>query len=254
MNHRLPSTRLTRCLRLARLVLHLLYGLAIAATVLPWAGAARRNSIIRRWSRGLLAGLGIRLVVRGQPPDRDLAGAMFVANHISWADIQAIHSVLALRFVAKREIGDWPVLGRLAACANTLFIDRTRRRDAGRIVATIADRLRAGDCFCVFPEGTTSDGGAVLPFKGSLLQAAIDAQASVWPIAIAYTHADGSFNKQMAYYDEMSLWQSLKRVLAERSPKVELHFLPPIATAGLERHAVSALARRAIAQALGLTH
>ena len=235
-------------------MLHLFYGLAIAALVLPWAGAARRNSIIRRWSRGLLTALGIRLVVHGQPPDRNIGGAMFVANHVSWADIQAIHSVFALRFVAKREIGGWPVLGRLAACADTLFIDRARRRDAGRIVATIAERRRAGEGVWVFTEGTTSDGTAVLPFKGSLLQAAIDAQAPVWPIAIMYTHADGSLNRQMAYYDEMSLWQSLKLVLAQRSPSVELHFLPPIATAGLERHAVSALARRAIAQALGLAY
>lgn len=235
-------------------MLHIVRGLAIAAVRLSRASAAGRSDIIRRWSRQLLAVLDIRLIVHGNPPDCSAAGAVFVANHVSWLDIQAIHSVHAVRFIAKHEIGDWPVFGRLAACAGTVFIERTRRHEARRTVAMLTERLRAGDCICFFPEGTTSDGSTVRPFKSSLLQAAIDARAPVRPVAISYTNADGSINRQMAYFDEMSLWESLKRVLAQSAPTVTLHFLPAIDTDGLERQEVSAQARQAIAQALGLAY
>ena len=248
------STRLRRCLRLVRLLLHILYGLAIASTILPRVQAAQRQHIIRRWSARMLAMLDIRVIVSGSPPPPDIRGALFVANHVSWVDIQAIHSVQAVRFIAKDEIRGWPVFGSLATRANTLFIERTRRHDAGRIVEMVAARLRAGDCICFFPEGTTSDGSTVQPFKSSLMQAAIDAQIPVRPVAIRYPAADGSLNKQMAYYGEMSLWQSIKRVLARRSPTVELRFLPPIPTDGLERHEVALRARRAILQALTIAH
>ena len=249
-----PSTWLQRKLRLARLLLHILYGLVVAITLLPRVEDRRRQRIIRRWSRQLLAALNIRLIVTGSPPASEISGALFVANHVSWVDIQAIHSVLAVRFVAKSEIRDWPLFGSLAAHANTLFIQRTRRHDAGRIVEMVAARLRAGDCICFFPEGTTSDGSTVQSFKSSLMQAAIDAQIPVRPIAIRYPAADGSLNKQMAYYGEMSLWQSIRRVLAQRSPAVELQFLPSIPTAGLERHEVSLRAQQAILLALPNVH
>lgn len=249
MNNR-PSTLLTRCLRLTRLILHILRGLLVSATVLPLVSPPRRHAIIRSWSRGLLAALGTRLIVQGAPPVSELAGALLVANHVSWMDIQAIHSVDAVRFVAKREIRDWPIFGWLATQADTLFIERTRRQAAGHIVTTIADRLRSGDCICLFPEGTTSDGATVQPFKGSLLQAAIEVNAAVRPVAIRYPQADGNINRNMAYFGDMSLWQSIKRVLAEPAPTVEVKFLPPLRTSGLDRSEIAQHARQAIAQAL----
>ena len=254
LNNQLTTSWLQRKLRLARLLLHVLYGLVVAIILLPRVDDRRRQRIIRHWSGKMLAALDIHVVVSGRPPDPEISGALFVANHVSWVDIPAIHSVLAVRFVAKSEIRDWPVFGPLAAHANTLFIERTRRHDAGRIVEMVAARLHVGDCICFFPEGTTSDGSAVQPFKSSLMQAAIDAQIPVRPIAIRYPAADGSLNKQMAYYGEMSLWQSIKRVLAQRAPMAELHFLPPIATAALDRHEVSLRARQAISQALAIVH
>ncbi len=175
---------------------------------------------------------------------------MFVANHVSWVDIFALNSVRALRFVAKSEIRGWPILGWLCEKGNTLFVERTKRQNAGRMVKLAANCLRAGDCLCFFPEGVTSDGTRLNAFKGSLMQAAIEAESRIWPVAIRYPKSNGSANTEMAYFDDMSLLQSLKQVLAQCSPVVELHFLPTIATQGQDRRGLSHLARQAIAESL----
>ena len=246
------STKLTRAFRLTRMTIHILYGLFIAGVILQRVSAKRRNWLISRWCRELLRVLNIRIVTRGTIPDENVVGTMFVANHVSWIDIHALNSVHAVRFVAKSEIRGWPVFGWFSEKVNTLFTERTRRQDAGRMVEITADSLRVGDCLCFFPEGTTSDGTELKAFKGSLMQAAINAGSQIWPVSIRYPRADGSPNTEMAYYDNMSLLQSIKQVIAQRSPAVELHFSPPIAAQSHERRSLSLLARQAIASQLNL--
>ena len=232
--------------------MHLLQGVCVAAIILPLVSTRRRDFIISAWSRGLLTALDIRLVTHGTLPDVKLSSTMFVANHISWIDIFALNSVHALRFVAKSEIRGWPIFGWLCEKGNTLFIERTKRQDARRMVKLTAYSLRTGDCLCFFPEGATSDGNELKVFKGSLMQAAIDTESLVWPVAIRYPKPDGSTNTEMAYFDDMNLLQSLKQVLAQRSPAVGLHFLPTIATNGYDRRSLSRLARQAITDSLNL--
>lgn len=235
---------------MTRLAIHILYGLFIAGFILPRVSARRRNRLISRWCKELLGVLNIRIITHGTLPDASVVSTMFVANHVSWIDIHALNSVHALRFVAKSEIRGWPVFGWFSEKVNTLFTERTRRQDAGRMVELTADSLRAGDCLCFFPEGTTSNGTELKSFKGSLMQAAINAESQIWPVAIRYPSADGSPNTEMAYCDDMSLLHSIKQVLAQRSPMVELHFSPPIAALGHDRRGLSILARQAIAQGL----
>ena len=197
-----------------------------------------------------MAALNIRLVMHGTLPDANLSSAMFVANHVSWIDVFALSSVRALRFVAKSEIRGWPMFGWLCEKSNSLFIERTKQRGVGRMLEITADCLRAGDCLCFFPEGATSDGTELKAFKGSLMQAAIDTKSSIWPVAIRYPKPDGGANIEMAYFDDMNLLQSLKQVLAQRSPVVELHFLPAIAAYSHDRRSLSRLARQAITDSL----
>lgn len=199
-----------------------------------------------------MTALNIHLVTNGALPDNNLSGIMFVANHVSWIDIFALNSVHTLRFIAKSEIRGWPMLGWLCEKGNTLFIERTKRQDVSRMVELTIDCLRAGDCLCFFPEGATSDGTALKAFKGSLMQAAIDTEAPIWPVAIRYPKPDGGANTEMAYFDNMNLLQSLKQVLAQRSPVVELHFLPVIATRSHTRRSLSLLAKQAITAGLNL--
>lgn len=234
-----------------RLLLHIARGLLTAAIVLPHVVPQRRDEIISNWSRGLLQVFNIRLVTLGEIPAPAAGGIMFVANHVSWVDISAINSVRAVRFVAKAEIRSWPLFGWLTAQANTLFTDRARRQDAKRMVEATANSLRDGDCLCYFPEGTTTDGTRLMPFKSSLMQAAIHAGAPIWPIGIRYPGIDGQPNMNLSYAD-VSLVRSLGNVLKERGPVVELHFAKPISTAAADRRELADQARKSIAESIGL--
>ena len=179
---------------------------------------------------------------------------MFVANHISWADIHALNSIIPVRFIAKLEIKSWPVFGYLVTKSGTLFINRTIRRDAARIVEMTTDSLRELENVCFFPEGTTTDGTHVLTFKSSIIQAAVDANASLWPLAIYYPTADGQPNLTMAYAGETTMIESMDQILRLRYPVVELHFLEPIVCAGQTRQAVCHQAREAIVAAFKQRH
>ena len=178
---------------------------------------------------------------------------MFVANHISWADIHAINSVIPLRFIAKSEMSHWPIFGYLVRKSGTLFIDRTRRKDAARIVPISAQCLQNGENVGFFPEGTTTEGASILPFKSSILQATIDAKAQIWPIAIRYPLPNGGANTQMAYAGNTTMGESMLNVLKQKNPVVELHFLAPIATLNRDRREVTQTAFIAIAKQLNLS-
>ncbi len=246
------SSPIVRVFRIARMVIHTLYGLLIGAFVLPKATPKQRDLIISRWSASLLAVMNVRVIKKGTPPSRDIAGTMFVANHISWIDIHALNSVRAVRFVSKAEVKNWPVFGRLAVNANTLFIDRARKQDAGRIVEVTTDSLKSGDCLCYFPEGTTTDGTQLKAFKGSLMQSAINNGAPVFPFVIRYPNPDGSPNIEMAYADETTLLYSMWQIVSLKNPIVELEFLTPINPKGHDRRSLTILARQKIAEKLNI--
>ena len=230
---------ITRLYRTARIFLHTIIGLIVASAVLPLASIPQKRSIIKWWCGGLLRAFHIQVRTFGNLPPANTQGVMFVANHVSWADIHALNSLIPLRFVAKSDIQHWPIFGYLVTKANTLFIDRSKRQQAGRIVDTVSNSLKAGDNLCYFPEGTTSEGTQILPFKSSVLQAAINANTQIWPVAIQYVNTDGSINTEMAYAGETSMIDSMKMVIAQKSAVVELHFLPPIQAAGNNRRALT---------------
>jgi 1-acyl-sn-glycerol-3-phosphate acyltransferase len=235
-----------RYFRIARIILHTLVGLIIAAGVLPFVNPHQRGKIVRWWCRILLNCFNIQVQTFGTPPDASTQKTMFVANHISWSDIHALNSIIPVRFIAKLEIKSWPVFGYLVTKSGTLFINRTIRRDAARIVEITTDSLLDKENVCFFPEGTTTDGTHVLPFKNSIIQAAIEAEASIWPVTIYYPTPEGKANLTMAYAGETSMIESMDQILRIRNPVVELHFLTPITCANQTRQSVSHLAREAI--------
>lgn len=165
-------------------------------------------------------------------------------------DIHAINSVLPVRFVAKLEIKDWPIFGYLIRKSGTIFINRTRQRDAARVVKIASQALQLGDNLCVFPEGTTTEGFEVLPFKSSLIQAAIDAHATVIPVAIRYPLADGSPNAAAAYAGDTTMAESMQALFNMQTPAMQLYFCAPIAASALDRQRLAALARDEIISAL----
>lgn len=240
-----------RVLRLGGAVLVVLAGLLILAAIFPWASRALRQTLTMRWTRALLAALGIRMRVTGGLPHM-AGGVMFAANHLSWLDPFLVLAQCPAHFVAKSEVRGWPVLGWLAAQSGTLFIERERRRDVGRISALFTELLHAGDNVALFPESTTGDGSALNPFKPALLQAACASNSHLCPVAIRYVDQAGHPHKAPVWVGDMTFAESILRITAARGITAELIFCPCIAGAQQTRRALALQAQTAIASALSL--
>lgn len=247
-----PSSYLVRVFRLMRLIVHVLKGVLIATFIMPSASPLRRDRIIQAWCQHVLNLLNVEQRILGNPPNWETKRVMFVANHISWMDIHAMNCVRTIRFIGKSEIRSWPVFGWFAEKANTLFIERERKQGVGMVVNTALLSLKAGDCMCFFPEGTTTDGTKIMPFKGSLMQSAIDANAEVWPVAISYPKLDGKPNIQMAFADDTTLIGSIWAIMSLQKPTVQLHYLPKIKSGGYDRRTLTQLVQQQIESALNL--
>lgn len=239
---------------------HVLLGVAIVLVIFPFAGQIARNRITRQWSGVLIAICGARVVLTGAAIagtlqrngiDPASPGRLALANHVSWMDVFAINAVLPSRFIAKAEIGQWPLLGVLVSRGGTLYIERGRRHAVAAMNRTVREHLNLGETIVVFAEGTTTDGSELLPFHSNVIAPAIDAGASIWPIAIRYTER-GKRSAAAAFIGEMGLMTSLARVLLAHRLVVEVAVLPPILKAdAADRHAIARAARAAIARHLG---
>jgi len=240
-----------RVLRLLRLAGHLLAGSWVTWARFPRLDAAAREREIRRWSRALLDILNVRLRLPEEPvalPPR----CVLVSNHVSWLDVFVVFAVRPAVFVAKSDVRRWPLVGGLCARAGTLFIERGNGRHALHINGQVAATLAAGRVFAVYPEGTTTDGRTLRPFHRALFQPAIDAAATLQPVAIRYTDPGGAWSGAPIYVDDMSLGDSLWRLVSTRELVAELRFAAPIAAAGMHRRELARRAETAIAAALGL--
>lgn len=240
-----------RIARAARLIAHLFRGLAILTFRFPKLTARRREHEIQRWSRQLLRILHVRVRCVDEPPNWP-ARTMLVANHISWLDIFAILSVVPSVFVAKEEIRGWPFIGRLVAMSGTLFIQRGSKRHARVTSDVIGNALRSGTIVAFCPEGTTTDGTHLLKFHAALFQPAIDAAATLQPVALAYRDHRGLTTFAAAYVGEINLVQSVFSIAAEPGMRVELRFTQPLDATGGERRALAAQCHALIHAALEL--
>ena len=146
--------------------------------------------------RTLLYLIGVRVIVHGNFSSAH--PLLLICNHISWLDILVMGSVDELCFIAKAEVGTWPVISHLAKMQGTVFVNRQRSQDTANQADSIASRLLQGDVMVLFAEGTTGDGNRILPFKSSLLGAAqyairqshID-KVAIQPVAISYSRLHG---------------------------------------------------------------
>ena len=234
--------------RIARLVLHLVQGLATCALVFPWASDSLRERLIQRWSARLLGICRVRL--ERVPGEDSLAHALIVANHISWLDIFVINAVHPCRFVAKAEIRAWPVVGWLVAQAGTVFIARGNRRDLRHIFKGLVEALGRRRRVAFFPEGTTGTQGALLPFHANLFEAAIDAAVPVQPVALAYVDGRGAWHPAVDYTGETTFVDSVVHILGGEPVVARLACLAPIPAAGAHRRELAQAAHDAIAAKL----
>jgi len=236
--------------RIMRAGVHLLRGAVVLCCVFPLISAERRRDRIRLWSRQLLALLAVRLHVHGALPPRSGAPLIILANHVSWLDIYLIDAILPVRFVAKSEVRRWPLIGWMAERVGTLFIRRAWRADTLRINGLVANAMRQGDPFAIFPEATTTDGTTVLKFHSSLLQPALVAGAAIHPVALRYARPDGSPCLEAAYDGDKSVWDTLRLMATQRVIHAHVTFLAPMTAAGRHRRDLAVAAREAITRGL----
>ncbi len=237
--------------KLLRALMHLLRGIATLALVFPRLTPKQREARVQSWSAHLLACLGLQLRVVGAPPQ---TGPLLLAcNHISWLDITAVHAACYCRFVSKAEVRHWPVIGWLATGIGTLFIERSSRRDAMRIVHQMAHSLQGGDVLAIFPEGTTSDGQRVLPFHANLFQAAISANAPSLPVAIQLRDAaTGVPSLAPLYIGDDSLLGSVWRTLCTPGIEVVVRFGAAQSADLLDRRGFAAAIRNQVLDLLAV--
>lgn len=233
--------------RLLRLGLLLGRGLWLVRFHFPRWSEARRKRVKQRWSRRLVRCLGLRLPASAL----DLpAGALIVCNHISWLDIFIINALTPTHFVCKDEVRDWPLIGWLVESAETVFIARGSRAAAARAAREIQRRLALGDRVVVFPEGTTTQGTQLLPFRAALFQAAVETEGIVQPLALRYVDRQGCPALAPAYAGETSFWACLGAIARASALRVEVQVLESLH--GGERRELARLAETRIALALGL--
>ena len=180
----------------------------------------RRALWSQRWGRILARVIGLRLHQHGTPP----SSGMIVSNHLSYLDIIAYSALVPCVFVAKKEVANWPILGLFARMAGTIFVDRTRRMRLVETNLQIAEALHSGTVVVLFPEGTSSCGEKVLPFRSSLLDPAILARCTVAPAAIRYQLDDGSVPDEVCYWRDMTLLPHLLNLFTKTAVRTDLAF------------------------------
>jgi 1-acyl-sn-glycerol-3-phosphate acyltransferase len=221
------------------------------------AGFPRRWALscphVSRWSRLGARCLGITPRSSGPLPP---LGALVVANHLGYADVVTIGGLFPSIFAARHDMRAWPMFGALAASGATIFINRDNRRAGYRGVAQVAAALRAGATVVAFPEGTSTDGTGLLPFRTGIFQAAVDAGAPVVPAAIRYTAIDGvpvtAANRDVVgWFRGEPFHRHFFRLSACRRTEAEVTFGAPLPPPHDDRRALAAAAEAALRMLLG---
>ena len=202
------------------------------------------------------AGLRVRTVGR-QVTERP---ALLVANHVSYLDIPLLGGVTDATFVSKADVASWPVFGFLAKVANTVFIERVPARARAQ-KAELAARLDSGEPLILFPEGTSTSGAEVLPFKSALFGVA-DAlpegrELLVQPVSVAYARLSdgrplkGVLRALYGWYGDMTLAPHLVAAMGLPGVEVEVTFHPPLKSADFaDRKALAAHCQAMVAAGL----
>lgn len=250
MSHGLADTlrggwrQLRRPLRVAHVVAHIATGFVVAFAVGAFFVQHRpvQRRAARWWLGRLTRVLDMDITVTGQPVD---VPALFVANHVSWLDIPVLGGLHGVHFLSKEEVGRWPLIGRLATAAGTIYI----RRGGGQVrqrTRQIAGHVAAGRSILVFPEGTTTRGHDVRDFHSPLFAAATDGDHPVQPVALRYRDESGAPHALAPFVDDDEFHVHLWRLLLEDRVRVEVVFLPALRPGAGDHRELASLAHAAV--------
>ncbi|MDX1641645.1 MAG: lysophospholipid acyltransferase family protein [Balneolaceae bacterium] len=184
----------------------------------PW-----RNRCLKVWGTLVLRCLSTKIEIKGTPPEPPF---FLVSNHLSYLDIPVYYSCLKNTFVSKAEVKDWPVVGLMARTLGIIFIDRKRKRDVHRVNSVISSKINDKQGVILFPEGKTSAGDKILPFRPSLLQHPAIEGLDVHYAAIRYQTGKGDqpARHSVSWWDDSSLGEHLIRLASNKSIIAEVTF------------------------------
>jgi 1-acyl-sn-glycerol-3-phosphate acyltransferase len=169
------------------------------------------------------------------------SSGLLVSNHLSYLDVIVLSSIGCCVFVAKGDIAAWPLFGWLTGAAGTIFVDRQRRLGSATVVDLVREAIAGGSLVVLFPEGTSSDGSTLLPFKSSLLESAVQLRCPVAAAAIEYALDDGSVMDEVYYWGNMTLLPHLLNVFFKREIRAKCSFSLPKIRAGNRKEIARAL-------------
>jgi len=234
-----------------RFVIRLSAMAALLLICVPGYYAWRLLRLRNPWPRWFLGGIalvaGVETAIAGE---RARGRAFYLANHVSWLDVPALAGATGTAFVAHDGLAALPLLKWLCEMNDTVFVARGDRASVAEQVEQVRTAIAETDALAVFPEGTTSDGSGLLPFKSSLLSALdpVPPGIAVQPVLLDY----GDDAVEIAWVGEEHGLDNFKRVLARARPiRLTVRFLPPLSGAALnDRKTMAAAARAAMLEAL----
>jgi 1-acyl-sn-glycerol-3-phosphate acyltransferase len=241
--------------RVPLLLLHLFVSLPLTLLVITLPVLARRRTsagetwahrMIRWWSLVLMRVFGFRVRRIGEP----LPGAvMYVANHVSWMDIELMHSQRMMGFVAKAEISRWPLVGWLASQADTIYHHRGSNDSLHGVMHQMVERLQSGQAVGVFPEGRTTTGHTIGNFHARIFQPAVLAGAPAQPVALRYGEG-GNAQTVISFQPGENFLHNFLRILGEPGRVAEVHFLDPVPASEDGRRRMAEACRQRIVEAM----
>ena len=185
---------------------------------------------------------GIRVKTRGTPVDGPV---LIAANHISWLDIPSLHTEVAMGFVGKAEIDNWPVFSFIARTGGTIFHQRGSHDSATGVTSVMVQRLKQGRRVAIFPEGGILPGAEVRMFHARMFRAAVDVACPVQPVMVRYIR-NGCRDDDILFRKQESMLANFARLLARPAAVADVHFLDPIDSEGKPRRALAEAARAAV--------
>lgn len=181
-----------------------------------------RAAWLHEWCRFACRVLGICVTRHGSMP----SSGLLVSNHLSYLDIVVLSSIRPCVFVAKHDVASWLLFGWLARAAGAIFVDRNRRFLSVRAAHLIRESIASGTVVVLFPEGTSSDGSTVLPFKSALLESIVQLRCPVGSASVGYALDNGSVADEVCYWRDMTLVPHLLNLFFKREIRANYSFSP----------------------------
>lgn len=182
-----------------------------------------RSRLLRFWGKCACYVLGIKVKVEGEIPEPPF---ILLSNHLSYLDVFVLFSQLRTLFVAKSDVQTWPLIGFIVRTCGILFIDRNRKRDITRVNNLISENITEEQGIIIFPEGTTSPGYEILPFKTSLLKNAVALKIPVSYATLSYSTPETQTPayQSMCWWGDVSFLEHFIPFLKEKNSTAKVHF------------------------------